>query len=130
MSIPLDARLSRDQASQALRDHGFKISTKTLAAMASRGYAASKDPAAKDPAAKDTKSEQGPPFQKFGKYCSYIWGDVLAWAKARCSPTVTSTSELDHLRTRRCAIEDYNKSGVTVDPQLGPLLTARWGHTD
>jgi hypothetical protein len=77
MTTPLTARLTREQTAQALSDLGFKISPKTLAAYASKGT--------------------GPRFAKFGKYTSYVWGDALEWAEARCGPTASSTSERDRL---------------------------------
>jgi hypothetical protein len=80
-SLSLETRLTREQTAQALTEHGYRITPKTLAAYASKGT--------------------GPRFAKFGKYASYVWGDVLEWAKARCGPTASSTSERDRLRAER-----------------------------
>jgi hypothetical protein len=74
----LDALLRREPTAAALSEAGFPTSPKTLATMATRGG--------------------GPKFRKFGKYPIYRWGDALQWAKARLSPAITSSSELDCLR--------------------------------
>ena len=75
--IPSDhnALLTRDQAAAALTAAGFPVKAKTLATKATRGG--------------------GPPYQSFGARVLYRWGDALAWAEARLSPRITSTSELD-----------------------------------
>ena len=85
MTIQLNARLSREQTAAALTERGFKISAKTLAAYAVRGT--------------------GPRFSKFGKYTSYVWGDVLDWAEARCGPSASSTSERDRLRAEQHPVQ-------------------------
>ncbi len=59
---------------EALTEHGFPVSAKTLATMATRGG--------------------GPPFHKFGRAVLYRWGDALAWAEARLSAPRRTTSEL------------------------------------
>jgi len=76
-SIPDDpeTRLRRAPLSSALTAAGFPVSTSGLASRATRGG--------------------GPPFQKFGKYPVYRWGDAIQWAQSRLSRVVTTTSELD-----------------------------------
>jgi hypothetical protein len=71
----LDAKLTRSQLGAAFRAAGFPMSDKTLATRASRGG--------------------GPPYRRFGARVLYRWGDALAWAEARLSPPISSTSELD-----------------------------------
>jgi hypothetical protein len=80
MAIPndLNAQLRREPTAAALTEYGFPTSPKTLATLASRGG--------------------GPKFRKYGRYPVYRWGDALEWAKARLSPAIASTSELDRLR--------------------------------
>ena len=75
--IPSDhnALLTREQAAAALTAAGFPVKAKTLATKATRGG--------------------GPPYQSFGARVLYRWGDALAWAEARLSPPISSTSELD-----------------------------------
>jgi hypothetical protein len=77
MAIPTDPalRLRREACAQALTEAGFPVKSKTLATKATRGG--------------------GPPFQKFGRYPLYIWGDALAWAESRLSAKMRSTSEAD-----------------------------------
>ena len=70
-----DALLTRDQTAVALTAAGYPIKAKTLATKATRGG--------------------GPPFQRFGMRPLYQWGDTLAWARARLSPVVRSTSDFD-----------------------------------
>jgi hypothetical protein len=69
-----DTLLSRADTAAALQAAGFKVARSTLNTIACRGG--------------------GPPFQKFGKYPLYRWGDALAWAQGRLSAPVRSTSEL------------------------------------
>lgn len=69
-----DTMLTRDAVANALTAAGFPISAATLATKATRGG--------------------GPPYQLFGRRPLYSWGGSLAWAKARLSPPVTSSSEL------------------------------------
>lgn len=73
----LNALLPRDITATALTEAGYPISKATLATMASRGG--------------------GPPFQMWGPRVIYRWGTSLAWAQARLSAPVRSTSEIDHL---------------------------------
>ena len=40
----------------------------------------------------------GPPYQIFGRWPLYRWGDALAWAEARLSQPRRSTSEADAQR--------------------------------
>ncbi len=68
-------RLRRRAAAKALTDGGFPTAEKTLATLASRGG--------------------GPPFQKYGRYPLYRWGDLVSWAELRLGPLIRSTSELD-----------------------------------
>ena len=68
-----DTLLRRDACAAALTEAGFMISPRTLATLACRGG--------------------GPPFQKYGRWPLYPWGEALAWAQARLSPLVRSTSE-------------------------------------
>lgn len=77
MAIPTDpdALLGRRETAEALTEAGFKTAETTLATMAVRGG--------------------GPPFQKFGRFPLYRWGNSLNWAQSRLSKVVTSTSELD-----------------------------------
>jgi hypothetical protein len=70
-----DARLRRTPFAQALTAAGFPVAPTTLATMASRGG--------------------GPPYQKFGRYPIYTFGEGLRWAQSRLSRVVTTTSELD-----------------------------------
>jgi hypothetical protein len=76
-TIPDDpeTRLRRDELAHALTAAGYPISPTTLATKATRGG--------------------GPPFQKFGRWPLYGWGDGLQWAKSQLSRKVTTTSELD-----------------------------------
>jgi hypothetical protein len=71
----LNALLPRDATATALTEAGYPISKATLATMASRGG--------------------GPPYQMWGPRVIYRWGTSLAWAQARLSAPVRSTSELD-----------------------------------
>jgi hypothetical protein len=77
VTVPDDpeALLRRDATAAALTEAGFHTSPKTLASLATRGG--------------------GPKFRKFGKYPVYRWGDALQWARAKLSPPVSSTAELD-----------------------------------
>jgi hypothetical protein len=70
-----DAILTRTQTGAALRAAGFPVADKSLATRASRGG--------------------GPPYRRFGARVLYRWGDALAWAQARLSDPIRSTSELD-----------------------------------
>jgi hypothetical protein len=70
-----DARLTRDQVAASLTAAGFPVRPKTLATQATRGG--------------------GPPFRRFGSRPLYRWADALAWAEARLSQPIGSTSESD-----------------------------------
>jgi hypothetical protein len=83
MTLPLvpdnpDALLRRDAVAAALTAAGLPVKSKTLATKATRGG--------------------GPPYQLFGRWPLYRWGDALAWAEARLSPPRRSTSEADAQR--------------------------------
>ena len=67
-------KLRRKEFAAALTNEGYKIAPATLSTLASRGG--------------------GPPFRKFGRYPIYDFEEGLDWARNRCSPPVTSTSEL------------------------------------
>ena len=56
-------KLRRHECAAALCAHGFPITAKTLAAMATRGG--------------------GPPCKTWGRAVLYEWGEVLAWAEQR-----------------------------------------------
>jgi hypothetical protein len=71
----LDALLTRTQTALALTESGFPVADTTLATKATRGG--------------------GPPFQRFGRKPLYRWGDSLAWARARLTAPMKSTSEAD-----------------------------------
>jgi hypothetical protein len=73
------ALLRRDDCATTLTRAGFPISPKTLATMASRGG--------------------GPPYHKFGRAVVYRWSEVLAWAEARLSPPMSSSSDADATRS-------------------------------
>jgi hypothetical protein len=68
------ARLTRAQAAEALTRSGYQTAYATLSTLATRGG--------------------GPPFAKFGPRAIYVWDDLLAWARARTTRPVRSTSEL------------------------------------
>jgi hypothetical protein len=70
MAIPRDpnALLRRKATADALTEGGFPTSERTLATKASRG--------------------EGPPYQHYGRYPLYKWGDALAWAEARLKPPI------------------------------------------
>lgn len=68
-----DALLTREQVGVALRAAGFPVASKTLATMATRGG--------------------GPSYRRFGARVLYRWDETLAWAEARLSGPVHSTSE-------------------------------------
>jgi hypothetical protein len=73
LPIPLNARLSRKEAAAALTAHGFRVAALTLATKAVRGG--------------------GPPYERFGKYTSYVWGPTLKWAQGRLKPICGSTPD-------------------------------------
>jgi hypothetical protein len=68
-----DALLTRDALAAALSEFGFPIAGPTLATKATRGG--------------------GPPFQRFGRRPLYKWSDAVAWANARLTAPMNSTSE-------------------------------------
>lgn len=67
--------LNRQQTARSLTLAGYPVSPNTLSTMATRGG--------------------GPPFCKWGPRAMYVWGDALAWAKARLTPSRRSTSKAD-----------------------------------
>jgi hypothetical protein len=71
------ALLTRRQAGAALRAAGYPVADKTLATMASRGG--------------------GPAYRRFGARVLYRWEEALAWAEARLSGPVRTSSENDCL---------------------------------
>ncbi len=80
-TVPGSALLRREECAKALTRAGFRTSPKTLATKATRG--------------------DGPPYRKFGRTVLYRWSEVLAWAEARLSPPITSSSEADANRSVR-----------------------------
>jgi hypothetical protein len=72
-AIPLDAKLTRDRAAQALTAEGLPTSAATLATLASRGG--------------------GPPYQRYGRLAIYTWGPTLEWAMGRMSRPARSAIE-------------------------------------
>jgi len=71
-----ESRLRRTELAEALTEAGFPISHTTLQTKATRGG--------------------GPPYQLFGRYPLYRWGDALAWAEGRLTAPQRSTSESDN----------------------------------
>jgi hypothetical protein len=76
--IPGSTLLRRQRCADGLTQAGYPISAKTLASMVSRGG--------------------GPPYHKFGRTVLYRWSEALAWAEARLSPALTSTSQAEASR--------------------------------
>jgi hypothetical protein len=70
-----DTLLTRKATAASLIASGYPVAAGTLATMAVRGG--------------------GPPYHRFGPRVLYRWGDCLAWAEARLSPAMRSTSEAD-----------------------------------
>lgn len=68
-----EAYLSRTELSEYLAQHGFKVSAKTLAKMATLGG--------------------GPEYQRFGNRALYLPSVGIKWAMARLSQPRASTSE-------------------------------------
>jgi len=68
-----DARLTREQAAQALTDAGYPTSASTLSTKAVRGG--------------------GPKFLKFGPRVLYRWADLQEWAEGKTSAPRRTTSE-------------------------------------
>jgi hypothetical protein len=77
MAIPDDpgTLLRRKTTAAALTEAGYPTAPSTLASMATRGG--------------------GPPYRLYGRVPLYTWGEALAWARARLSQPIRSTSELD-----------------------------------
>lgn len=75
--IPCDPNtfLTRKATAEALVEKGYPVKAGTLATKAVRGG--------------------GPPYHRFGPRVLYRWGESLAWAEARLSPAMRSTSEAD-----------------------------------
>jgi hypothetical protein len=71
----LDTLLTRKATATALTERGYPVAAGTLATKAVRGG--------------------GPPYRKFGNRVLYRLGDAVAWAEARLSPAMRSTSEAD-----------------------------------
>lgn len=73
--IPIDPNrlLTREALAVALTEAGFPVRGATLATKATRGG--------------------GPLFHRFGRRPLYRWGDAIAWARARLSGPVLSTSQ-------------------------------------
>jgi hypothetical protein len=86
--VPSDPEtlLNRQDTAAALTSIGYFTSPATLATKATRGG--------------------GPPFRKFGRKPLYRWGDSLAWAEARLTPPMRTTSEADAPRTAAVPLPD------------------------
>ena len=78
-TLPGLTLLRREDCAKALTRAGFRTSPKTLASKATRGG--------------------GPPYHKFGRTVLYRWSEVQAWAEARLSPPIISSSEVDATRS-------------------------------
>ena len=72
--------LRRAEAAEFISTHWFKITTKALATMASRGSG-------------------GPVFQKACGQALYSESALDSWARSKLSRPVTSTAELAHQQT-------------------------------
>jgi hypothetical protein len=127
MSIPSDPEtlLTREATAAALTESGFPVASTTLATKATRGG--------------------GPAFQKFGKRPLYRWADVLAWARSKLGPRVTSTAQLENQptiptisivptqasaadKTPKPAVEQPNDLGASAEPtpsKMGSLIPIR-----
>jgi hypothetical protein len=75
MDEPFSRLLTRVEAAQYLKRHGFPVAAKTLATLVSRGG--------------------GPTYRRFGGRAIYDPKDLLAWAEARCSPPRRSSAEAE-----------------------------------
>jgi hypothetical protein len=75
-----ESMLTRDKAALALSECGYPTSKLSLSTLASRGG--------------------GPIYTRFGRRALYRWGNLLQWAKGRCSPPQHNTSEADALASR------------------------------
>jgi len=65
--------LTRARAAEELARAGYPTSKSSLATLACRGG--------------------GPLYRMYSRTALYRWGDLLAWAEARCTPPRHSTSE-------------------------------------
>ena len=91
-------RLYRKEAIPFLRNNGFPTIYNMLEKLASTGG--------------------GPPFQMFGKFAMYTPENLLAWAEARLSPMLNSTSE----KPRRAAKSKPAPAPSMVGHNNGPAL--------
>jgi hypothetical protein len=100
MAIPTDPEtlLTRVAGAEALTEAGYPTAPATLATRASRGGS--------------------PPYRRYGSRVIYRWGELLAWAEARLSPPMCSTSEADAGRPRRSA--DFRTATTSSDGGIGP----------
>jgi hypothetical protein len=73
-----DTLLRRDRTAEALTASGFPTAASTLATKASRGG--------------------GPPYEKYGPWPLYRWGNALAWAQSRLEEPRCTTSEASPTR--------------------------------
>jgi hypothetical protein len=106
MAIPTgpETLLTRAAAAEALTEAGYPTAPATLATRATRGG--------------------GPPYCRYGARVIYRWGDLLAWAEARLSPPMRTTSELDAGRHRRSAdvrTATTSSEGAIVPDGRAPL---------
>jgi hypothetical protein len=73
MDTPENTQLQRREAAEFLQGRGFPVSARTLEKLACAGG--------------------GPPIKKWGRRVLYEPAALLAWATARLSAPVSSTSE-------------------------------------
>ena len=79
MNTSNDERLlNRQEAAAFLGERGYRVAVASLNKWASIGG--------------------GPRFRKFGRRPLYAPSDLIAWAKARTSPSVSSVTEAEALR--------------------------------
>ena len=83
--------LRRRELAAALTEEGYKISPATLSTLATIGG--------------------GPRFRKFGRYPIYDFDEALQWARSRCTPVVTSTSELLTHRPLAASLDSESSEG-------------------
>jgi hypothetical protein len=104
-----DALLTRAQTAEALTACGFPTTKATLATKAVRGG--------------------GPKFSKWGNKPLYRWRDAMAWATARLSSPIESTSELhvDRSHVSASAIEPAapNQQIDIVSPERRRPISAQ-----
>ena len=74
MTIDVEMRLSRKEASEFLSKRGYRVAVQTLAKYATLGG--------------------GPVFESFGRKALYKPDDLLAWVASRSSGPRRSTSDL------------------------------------